>query len=259
MNSTPQKTAPATRALLGLGLMALCLGMMGSVCPPQRHSAVTLAAPEGKTAWERVVDDWSRQHRVYEWMDDKIDARATYHSPAFRKGFIDNLGRFHGDFAELTRKELLELGGGEAEYFHSFFVAAYVGTLKYRQLTHSRTIWTLYLENDEGVSVKASHFRDIAPNAAVQAIYPYVGRYDRGYMVRFPLTDADGKPVITSRTKRFTLRVASAFAEADLIWDLIPGGQVRENFGVPPDGGVDAGPAKDDGFGLGKLLGGGGD
>ncbi|MBI5494736.1 MAG: hypothetical protein HY904_06875 [Deltaproteobacteria bacterium] len=249
-----------TRTALRWGIVACALGLLGSVCPPQRHAAVSLAPADGRLSWERTVSDWSRQHKVYEWMDDKIDARATYHSPAFRKSYIEHSGNFHGDFSDTARKELVELGGGEAEYFHSFFVSAYVGTQKYRQLAHSRTIWTLWLENDAGVRVRAESLKDVTINAAVAAIYPYVGRYDRGYLVRFPLADAEGRPVITRDTKRFTLRIASAYAEAELIWDLAPG-SVRQDFGLPRDAGPDAGPAKkeDEGGlgGLGKILGGG--
>lgn len=256
MSATPQTPPPLHRLLLCGGVCAVALGVMGNVCATQRHSAVSLAPSEARTSWDRTVEDWSRRHQVYDWMDDKMDARATYHSPAFRKSYLDHAAGFHGDFAELERKELIELGGGEAEQFHSFFVATYIGTRKYRQLTHSRTIWTLYLENDEGVSVKAENFRDVAINAAVTAVYPYTTFFDRGYLVRFPLADREGRPVITSHTRQFKMRIASAYATAELVWDLVPG-SVREDYGMPRDAGPqDAAKSLEDSFGLGKILGG---
>ena len=95
-------------------------------------------------------------------------------------------------------------------------------------------------------------------NAAVQAIYPYVDRFDRAYLVRFPLADDDGRPVITASTKQFTMRISSAYAEATLIWDLQPE-TVRADFGMPHDAGPRDASVKDDegnGFNLGKILGG---
>lgn len=257
MTAPSQASRPGTprRLLVASGVCVLTLGLMGNVCATQRHAAVSLAPSESRTSWERTVDDWSRRHQVYDWFDDKLDARATYHSPAFRKSYLDHAASFHGDFAEMERKELIELGGGEAEQFHSFFVATYVGTRKYRQLTHSRTIWTLYLENDEGVTVKAENFRDIAVNAAVSAVYPYATTFDRGYLVRFPLADREGRPVITSHTRQFKLRIASSYATGELIWDLVPN-STREDYGLPRDAGPpDAAKSLEDSFGLGKILG----
>jgi len=240
-----------------LALWVTAVGAMGSTCAPQRSAAVSLAPSESVQPWSRHVADWSRAHKVYYWMDDKIFARATYHSPAFRKGFIDHRDEFFGDFSRIAKKELVDLGGGEAENWHSFFVSAYVGTQRYRALAHAATIWTLSIENDEGVRVNAQRLTDVKINPAVQAIYPYVDRFDRAYLVRFPLATDDGRPVITSLTKSVTMRISSAYAEATLIWDLIPA-TARADFGMPRDGGPPDAAVKDDegGFGLGKILGG---
>lgn len=249
-------TLKARRVGLGLGLWALCLGLMGSVCPPQRYHAVNLAPSNTRQAWERVLADWTREHRVYDWSDDMIYARATFHSPAFRKGYIDHRSEFFGYFSDQANKELLELGFGEVENFHSFFVSAYVGKQRYKALTHSHTIWSLYLENNEGVKVKAEKFRDIRITQSVAAMYPYVDRFDKAYLVRFPLADADGKPVITGSTRAFTLHIASNYAHAQLKWELVPGAAPQE-FGIPRDGGLppDAGSLEDKLGGFGSILG----
>lgn len=247
------------RTLLAVGVTLGALGSLGSTCTPQRHPAVSLAPVEGRRAWDTVVNDWSREHRVYNWSDDLIYARATYHAPAFRKGFIDHASHFYGDFSKVAKKELVDLGGGEAEFWHSFFVSAYVGTQKYKALAHGGTIWTLSLENDQGVRVVAEKLTDVRYSPAVKSIYPYTDRFDRAYLVRFPLADKDGKPIISATTRQFKLHISSAYAEATLIWDLAPGSGVAENFGMPRDAGPvqDAGKEKDDeGMGgLGKIFG----
>ncbi|MEW5855715.1 MAG: hypothetical protein AB2A00_43470 [Myxococcota bacterium] len=244
------------RLALATGLFALCVGAMGSMCPPQKYHAVSLAPPTFPVAWTRALEDWTRHHKVYEWFDDKIDAHATYHAPALRKAYVDNRHKFFGEFSDVIKKELVDLGGGEAEHWHSFFVSAYVGWQKYKALTHSRTIWTLSLENDQGVRVVASKMKDVPNNLAAQAIYPYMGRYDRAYLVRFPLLDAEGRPIISATTKSFTLRISSAYAEAVLIWDLIPNQSLGE-FGLPRDAGpnADAAPPEEEGgLGIGNIL-----
>jgi hypothetical protein len=188
-------------------------------------------------------------------MDRRLDARATYHAPAFRKSFLDHRKGFFGDFADKAYKELVELGGGEAEEWHSFFLSAFVDWQKYKAMSHSHTIWTLTLENDQGVAVVASKIKDVRINPGVAAIYPYVDRFDKAYLVRFPLTDKEGRPVITAQTRSFTLRVESAYAKAQLLWDLVPLAEGNP-YGLPRDGGRrDSGEDEKGLFGLGNILG----
>lgn len=245
----------ATRVLV----LALALGAMGSVCPPQRYHAVSLAPIPGRISWDRTVADWTREHKVYHYMDDRIIAHATYHSPAFRKSFIDHRAEFYGHFAEIEDKELVEMYLGQIENFHSFFVSAYVGWQKYRALSRSHTIWTLYLENDVGVKVKAVKFKDVRITPAVQSVYAYADRFDKAYMVRFPLTDAEDRPIITNTTKRFTLHIVSDYAHAELTWQLTPNSSGEADYGMPRDAGLppDAGTLEDKLGGFGDILGGG--
>lgn len=210
-----------------------------------------------QVSWNRVLDDWSRQDRAWDWMDMRLDARATYHSPPLRKAFIENRQQFFGDFSTKAKQELVDLGGGEAEEWHSFFVSTYVDWQRYKAMTHAHTIWTLSLENDQGVRVQASKIKDVRVNLAVQAIYPYVDRFDRAYLVRFPLTDKEGRPLITSTTRRFTLLIESAYAHAKLVWDLEPSSSAG-SYGLPRDAGPRDGSSvkEDEGmFGFGNILG----
>jgi hypothetical protein len=194
--------------------------LSGAVCQPQHYHAVNLAPSNQRISWDRTVADWSREHRVYNWLDDMIYARATFHSPAFRKSFIDHRAEFFGHFSDIANRELVELGMGDVENFHSFFVTAYVGKQKYKALSHAHTIWSLFLENDQGVRVKADKFKDVRITQAVAAIYPYVDRFDKAYFVHFPLADAEGRPIITGSTRKFTLHIQSDYAHAELKWGL---------------------------------------
>jgi hypothetical protein len=241
-------------------IATLVLG--GATCP-ERRAAVSLAPAEGVVRWERAVEQWSRQHRVYEVWSDRMNARATYHSPALRKAFTSHRERFHGDFSNFMKRELTDLGGdGQSENFHSFFVASYVSWRRYDQLAHAHTIWTLTLESDNGARVAAEKVKELKTTPAVREVYPYVDdRYDRTYLVHFPMADREGKPLITAQTRRFTLRISSAYSEATLIWDLVPMDRTGAygDYGLPRDAGPtpDTGSLKEeDGFGLGKLFGG---
>lgn len=254
MTPTPASRA-WHRAAAAVALLLAALGGAGATCGGSRP-AVALQPPAAPQSWERALEDWTRQDRDYDWMDLRLDARATYHAPALRKAFIDHRSRFFGDFADRAKQELVDLGGGEAEHWHSFFVSTFVDWQRYKAMAHAHTIWTLSLENDQGVRVVASKIRDVRVNPAVQALYPYVDRFDRAYLVRFPLADAEGRPVLTSTTRRFTLRVDSAYARGTMVWDLVPSNEPT-SFGLPRDGGPpDASPGGAEGlFNLGNILG----
>ncbi len=54
----------------------------------------------------------------------------------------------------------------------------------------------------------------------LRTVYPYIGRFDKIYLVRFPLTDPLHRLVLDATTSAFSLRIASALGSAELAWHL---------------------------------------
>lgn len=168
-----------------------------------------------------VIDTWTRSDRVYSGFDTKIFVTATFHSPEFRRAFAIAFPEIYGHGGNITRRELVDLTG-DIEQFHNLFMAVYTPELKWNDLAQPDSIWRISLIGADEVAVDPTEIIMVKIDANLRAVYPYVGRFDMGYLVRFPLTDAMKRVVVHGGTRNVTLRIASALGVAELRWDLAP-------------------------------------
>ncbi|MEZ4270136.1 MAG: hypothetical protein R3C68_01465 [Myxococcota bacterium] len=166
-----------------------------------------------------VLRTWTRQGRIYQNLESKLFANATFHSPELRRAFAASFPEIYGHGGDVTRRELVELGDG-VEQFHTFFLSAYTAERKWNDFNKPDSIWRLTLINSEGVSIGPAEIIPIKIDANIQAVYGYIGHFDEAYLVRFNLTDGSGTPLIDSHTRSFTLRIASALGKNEMHWKL---------------------------------------
>ncbi|MBI5507556.1 MAG: hypothetical protein HY903_02265 [Deltaproteobacteria bacterium] len=162
---------------------------------------------------------WTRSAKVYQGLESKLFVTATLHAPEFRRAFPVAFPEIYGQGGELTRRELVDLSG-DVESFFTFFVAAFTPVTKWNDFANESSIWRLTLIGSEEIAVGPAAILPIKVDENVRAVYPYIGHFDKCYLVRFPLTDPMSRPVITEKTRGVTLRIASALGVAELVWAL---------------------------------------
>ncbi|MBN1960069.1 MAG: hypothetical protein JW841_03920 [Deltaproteobacteria bacterium] len=171
--------------------------------------------------YRTILTRWTRSDRVYRNFDTKIFVTATLHAPEFRRAFALAFPEIYGHGGTITKRELVTLTG-DVEQFHNFFIAVYTPDDKWNDLDQADSIWHLSLigSNDK-VAVDPASIEPIKIDANLREVYPYITKFDKAYLVRFPLTDAMHQLVLEPQSTSATLRIASAIGVAELQWKLI--------------------------------------
>lgn len=227
------RNTPTRHHVLRLALACSSLFAAGAPlsCAGASRSAVVHVAPAGSESWESVVAEHTRRHEPYDWVMRQADLRATLVTPRLRKAFITHRSEFYGRFSKETERDLAGMGsadegvdaamkaGPDGEEQLVVFVAMFVADQKNRDLAASYTIWDSALVRD-GVRVSPSSIETIRPSPAVNALFPYVDRFDDLYIMRFPLAPPGGAPLLTIGGAPLVLEVNSALARASVEWVL---------------------------------------
>ena len=205
-------------------LVFACQAVLSSGCATSHP--LNLSGPSGTvlaTDYPEILEAWTRSAKIYKGLDDELFISATFHAPELRRAFAVAFPEIYGHGGAITRQELVDLTGGIEEYVN-FFVAIYTPDIKWNDLERPDSIWRLTLISSNEVAVDAKEIVPIRMDANLHVVYPYIGRFDKVYVVRFPLTDAMHRIVLDDKTTYFIFHIASALGEAELRWDLAPQG-----------------------------------
>lgn len=207
----------------------LCLFLLASIsllqwsCAPQYPVGILYGPSAEITATEypRVLKTWTRNAKIYDGFASKAFITATFHSPEFRRAFALAYPDIHGHGGNITRRELVELAEGVEQYLN-FFVSIYTANDKWNDLSQSDSIWRLTLKGAHGSTAAPVTVLPVQTDENLRAVYPYIGRFDKTYLVRFPLIDPLSRLLIPTSSEGFAIQIASALGKTELQWQLKP-------------------------------------
>ena len=202
-----------TYALAALILLMACVPLRPSLL----HAPAT---PLEATDYDAVIASWTRSARVYRGLDNKLFVSSTFHAAEFRRAFAVAFPDIYGSGGLITRRELVDLSDG-IEQYHNFFVSVFTPDVRWNDLSKIDSIWHLSLHSSNGSTTSTSEIVPVKLDENIRAVYRYPSRFDRGYLVRFPLVNHEGKQLIDTATTWFSVRIASALGVADLRWDVV--------------------------------------
>ena len=175
--------------------------------------------------YPHVLASWTRDNRLYNGLENKVFVTSVFMTPelraAVRTAYPDVVG--HG--GPVTRDELAAAPGDDLV----FFVTMYTADRKWNDLQTPTSIWKVTLKGAAEV-VPRSIVR-VRADENLRTVFPFIGRYDETYVVRFPAGDGT---VIASATDEVTLRLASGLGETSLAWRLARGNHPVPTTGEPP-------------------------
>tara|TARA_Y100001934_G_C12317815_1_gene758465 strand:- start:1078 stop:1725 length:648 start_codon:yes stop_codon:yes gene_type:complete len=192
-------------------------------CRQQVKVGILFGSSESMSAsdYPKVLETWTRSSKIYDSLESKAFVTATFHSPEFRRAFAAAFPEIYGHGGNITRRELVDLTDNIEQYLN-FFVSIYTANPKWNDLAKIDSIWQLSLTGERDIAVKPAAVIPVKLDANLRAVYPYIGRFDKAYLVRFPLTDPLNRLVVPTSSQGFGLRIASALGKTSLEWQLLP-------------------------------------
>ena len=203
---------------LFLGITLVLSGCLKKVSPGVLYGP----SPEVSASdYSEVLKTWTRSTKIYDAFDSKAFLTATFHAPEFRRAFALAFPDIYGHGGNVTRRELVDLTE-DVEQYLNFFISIYTADDKWNDLAKSDSIWRLSLTGGIDISVAPVEVVPVKIDENLRAVYPYIGRFDKAYIVRFPLTDPLNRLVVPPSSTGFGIRIASALGKTSLLWELTP-------------------------------------
>ena len=172
-------------------------------------------------AYEEAVDEWSREGRIHRGLEVELIASVTFKSEAFRWSYADE----YAEAYQLTPEEKARFVQDQlkaATLGHEFVMAIFVPEKKKDDFDKAKSIWRVYLVNDENERVVPVEVRRLkAQNAVTPHFFPYITPWKSVYTVRFPYNSPESnRPFIRDDASEMKLIITSVLGTSEMHWNL---------------------------------------
>ena len=99
------------------------------------------------------------------------------------------------------------------EKYDTFFVSIYAGSREHPDISKNRHLWRMVLEVPGQSPLVPDRWEEVATDHVIRTLYPYIDRWSKNFLVRFPKT-------ITDNTDSFDLKMVGVPADSQLTWNL---------------------------------------
>ncbi len=156
----------------------------------------------------------TRKADIYNKLNTVMFIRATY----FNKSFVH---AYEKEYYNYYMKKPAGLKENLSKYI-TLFVSIYTPEKSYNNLDSNRSIWMVYLTNDEGesvmpVSIKPSQKKRVF----LKKFFPYVTDWSKQYIMKFPkyYDKKENKLFLNPRVKWIKLIITGVNGKAVLKWN----------------------------------------
>lgn len=171
--------------------------------------------------YPEIFERWSRNVHIIpvDGIDNVLTATATHLSFEFRWAYV--VREAHDlRLSPSERQTLHQREFGRLEQGHEFFITSMSGIGRAERLEPDEGPWELRLVDDKGRQVAPLGVEEIRkPTAAEVQYFSFDPVHRRACRVLFPLTADDGKPILTSDTRFYSLRFSSALGQSEATWN----------------------------------------
>jgi hypothetical protein len=172
--------------------------------------------------WGELRDRYTREVKVYDLLDDRAFATATYLPWVVRSAELERIAAWRAlndqDKRATEAQDQAKAAGEEM-----FYLAFYTGNRADNDLDAPTTIWRIRLVAGE-VELAPRSVELIRPDTMTRMLYPYIGDFDRFYQIKFPAWSG-AKPLTETP---FVLLVAGAPGKVKLAWN--PGEKTPKRY-----------------------------
>ncbi len=165
-------------------------------------------------AWAEERARFTRSTKIYDKLDDRAFATATYQAPLLREARVLRLAVWQSLTAQ-ERDARLAQERQEAAQFEDFIVAFYTNDRSANDLDSPRSVWRVSLSVAVEGDLLPARIEQVRLDATLHQLYPYINPFDTVYRVRFP--HWQGSKPLTEQP--FLLRIAGALGNVEITFD----------------------------------------
>lgn len=179
-------------------------------------------ALQSTRGYKASLEKSTRKEDIYNKLNTVMYIRATY----FSKSFIYAYSKEYANYYMLSKKafkEKLHTLSSKFGKYITLFVSVYTPKKSYNNLDSARSIWMVYLVNNEGesvmpVSIKPSQEKRVF----LKKFFPYVTDWSKQYIIKFHryYDKTKKKLFINPETKWIELIITGVNGKAVLKWKL---------------------------------------
>lgn len=173
----------------------------------------------GTSAYEKSLEQWTRSEDAYADFEARAFIDATLKAETFRRAYVREYARLY-DLTPSQESDLLTAELADARDNVVVIVSFYTPERRWNDLNPARGFWEVRLQNTRGdaVGVKSVTRLD-ARNPAWRWLFPYFGKHENLYELRFDRLLPDQRP-LDAAGEKLTLVVAGAPVRIHLDWQL---------------------------------------
>jgi hypothetical protein len=196
--------------------LLLALGAAGCASTPPAIGEPGAQVPDrrAEAQYRAVLERVSDHREVYDGLDTRLFAAATYQSVEFREARVRRQAQFQ-TWPEPKLDQALVRERAEAAQAHDVVLGVNIVDRRFDDLDSKGTIWRISLVTDQGEVTPIEVRRVGRANADMRAYYPYLGDFWTMYTVRFPLGVA-GRPLVGPETRTLAFRLSSTQGQVEM-------------------------------------------
>ncbi|MBW2565668.1 MAG: hypothetical protein JRE24_02050 [Deltaproteobacteria bacterium] len=206
--------------LKSLVFLSATLSMFVGSCTTTTRFAGS-GGPYHTETYKSVLDEWSREARIHNGLEVELIVAATFKSQQFRRAYADEYAKAYR-LSPQREKRFVEDQLEAAARGHEFLIASFVPEQKWNDFDKARSMWQLYLVNDQNERVSPVEVGKVRREDAVTPhFFPYVTPWKSVYTVRFPYNIlTTNEPIIEEDTQEIKLVITSVLGTAEMSWEL---------------------------------------
>jgi len=196
------------RAALAATALALAGCAAANLPPVPGDGPPTVRDAAKENAYQRMLEKVTSHRAVYDALDTRIFAQATWQSPEFVKTRVERWGEFR-DAPQVEVDAELQKERQRLQGATEFFLGVHANDWHYEDFEKADSMWRVALVVD-GKELRPTTIERLGrTNTEMRSIYSYMESFWVGYRVRFP-------EVALNPGEKMVLKLASPVGEAKL-------------------------------------------
>ncbi|MHB1545531.1 MAG: hypothetical protein ACYCSB_08815 [bacterium] len=172
-------------------------------------------AVQSSGGYKSALRKATRKADIYNKLNTVMYIRATYFNKSFVRAYEKEYYNYY-----MKKPEGLK---DKTRKYVTLLVSVYTPRKSYNNLDSKRSIWMVYLSNNEGesvmpVSIKPSQEKRVF----LKKFFPYVTNWSKQYIMKFPIyyDKKENKPFLDSSVKWIKLVITGVNGKAVLTWNI---------------------------------------